>query len=158
MDIGPPQRLLGCELIADLASNFGQVRLKVTGASMIPAIWPGDVITVRHSGIADLKSGQIILLTREGNLVAHRVACVCDDFLITRGDSLQDDDPPITESDLVGEVVCVIRNGSRVHLKHSSWQRVGSFILRRSDFCLRMALRLGRRLRRPGRGRGSWVS
>jgi hypothetical protein len=46
-------------------------------------------------------------------------------------------------------VVALVRNGHCVHLSQSPWQRVSSAILRRSDFCMRMTLRLGRRLRLP---------
>ena len=35
---------LQCELVADVARAFGEVRLRVTGASMLPAIWPGDIL------------------------------------------------------------------------------------------------------------------
>ena len=49
MDVEFQQRpALGCELVAEVVRSFGEVRLKVTGGSMLPAIWPGDVITVRR--------------------------------------------------------------------------------------------------------------
>ena len=148
MAMEPQQRSeLGCELVADVARSFGEVRLKVTGASMIPSIWPGDVITVRHDA-ASLRPGQIVLYSREGRLVAHRITRVQGDLLSTRGDSVPSDDPPIHASDIVGQVISVARNGHRVHLNQSSWRRAGSSILRRSDFCLRMALRLHNCLRR----------
>ena len=148
----------GGELVAEMADRFGKVCLKVTGASMIPAVWPGDVLTIhRCRDKAELKPGQIVLYKREGNLVAHRIICVRGDLLTTRGDSRQYDDPPIRESDIVGHVVRVMRNGRRVSLRQSLWQRVSSSILWRSDFCLRMALRLGRRLQRCGSREISWV-
>jgi len=158
MDAGLLKRsAMGCELVVEVARDFGEVRLKVTGASMLPAIWPGDVITVRRRGIAELGPGQIVLSRRGGRLLAHRITRIRGNFLTTRGDSLECDDPPITESDIVGEVVYLVRNGRRVHLKQSRWQRVGSSILRRSGFCLRLALRIGRRLRRSGSREMSWV-
>src|SRR5271157_314954 len=120
MEMEPqPRSVLACELVADLVHNFGEAHLKVTGASMIPAIWPGDVITVRRREMAELQPGQIVLYRREGVLVAHRIRCVRGDLLTTRGDSLECDDPPITESDIVGQVVYLVRNGRRVHLKQS---------------------------------------
>jgi len=158
MEMEPqPRSVLACELVADLVRNFGEARIKVTGASMIPAIWPGDVITVCRCEITELQPGQIVLYRRKGKLVAHRIRCVRGD-LLTRGDSLRYDDPPIRKSDIVGQVVCLIRNGRPVHLTQSCWQRIGSSILRRSDFCLRMALRLNHRLRRSGNGEMSWAS
>jgi len=132
-----------------MVRNFGEVRLKVTGASMIPAIWPGDVITVHSCDMGDLQPGEIVLYRREGTLVAHRIAWIRGDLLSTRGDALQHDDLPIGESEIVGKV-CLVRNGRCINPSQSSWQRAGSSILRRSDFCMRMTLRLGRRLRRHG--------
>jgi signal peptidase len=159
MNVESQQRsALGRELVADLAHSFGEVRLKVSGASMMPAVWPGDVITVRRRDVAELRPGQIVLYRQEQKLVAHRIVCVRGDRVTTRGDSLRYDDPPIRESDIVGQVVCLHRNGRRVHLKQSFWQRVSSSILRRSDFCMRMALRLGGRLRRPASEEMSWAS
>jgi signal peptidase len=159
MDVGLQQYSeLGCELVADVARSFGEVCLKVTGASMIPTIWPGDVIAVRRRDMAELHPGQIVMYKREGKLVAHRLTSVRGDLLTTRGDSLQSYDPPIVKSNIVGEVVCLVRNGRSVHLKQSWRQLVSSSILRRSDFCMRMALCLGRRLRRPRIKETSWAS
>lgn len=138
----------GCELVADVVRGFGSARLKVTGASMIPALWPGDVITVRHDAAAGLLPGQIVLHRREGKLVAHRIVHIHNDSFFTRGDALPQGDPPISESDIVGKVVAIVRNGRIAHLRQPRWQRAFSWWLRRSDFCLRMALRWHNRMRR----------
>ena len=159
MDVAEQRRAaLGCELVADLANCFGEVRLKVTGASMLPCIWPGDVVVARRVKPADLRSGHIVLCRRQGELVAHRVTSAHRDLLITRGDILPQHDPLVGASDIVGRVVCILRNGRRMDPEQSYLQRTVSSILRRSDFCTRMMLRVGRRLRVPQRGGMSWVS
>jgi hypothetical protein len=119
---------------------------------MIPAIWPGDVVAVRRSELGELRLGQIVLYRQERGLVAHRIVHIHGDLLTTRGDTLQSDDPPVKASDLVGQVVSLIRKGQRVNLRRSWWQRISAFILRHSDLCLRMTLRLRLRLRRQGIG------
>jgi hypothetical protein len=150
MDVEFQQRpSLGCELVAEVVRSFGGVRLKVTGGSMLPAIWPEDVITVRRRDLAALQPGQVVLYRREVMLVPHRITHIRGGVLTTRGDSVRHDDPPIGEADLVGQVVCVEHNGRCQELKQTCWQRMGSFVFRRSDFCRRMALSLSRRLRRP---------
>jgi signal peptidase I len=147
MAMEPKQRSeLACELVAEVAHSFGEVRLKVTGASMIPSIWPGDVIIVRREA-ANLQPGKIVLYRREGRLVAHRITCIRGNLLSTRGDSLPWEDPPIPSSDIVGQVISVVRHGCRVHLKQSVWQRAVSSTVRHSDFCLHMMLRVGTRWR-----------
>ena len=149
---------IGCQLIADVVGSFGEVRVKVTGSSMIPAIWPGDVVVVHRSDGVELKPGEIVLSMREEKLVAHRIVYICDDSVITRGDTLYSDDPPIGKSEIVGRVICLIRYGRRVHLKQSAWQRISTYILRRSDFWQRMVLRVGIRLTRRGSREISWAS
>lgn len=159
MDVELQRRVtLGHELVAEVASKFGEVSLKVTGASMIPAIWPGDVITIRRCETAELRPGQIVLLRRGGQLVAHRIVWIRDDSVITRGDSLLLDDPPVNAFNIVGEVVSIDRYGRFLRPRQSFSQRTGSFILRRSGLCLRMTLRLGLRIRRWMSGEYSWAS
>lgn len=149
---------LGCELVTETARSFGQVCLKVTGASMIPAIWPGDIITVRRHEKGALRRGQIVLYSQERRLVAHRITYISGDFFTTRGDALLRDDPPINESDIVGQIVSLVRNGRSMTLYQSSWQRAFSSVLRRSDFCLRMTLRLRHRLWRQTNGEKVWAN
>src|SRR6266852_1705065 len=50
-----------CSLVADLARTFGEVRLKVTGTSMLPSVWPGDEITIERQGLSESRVGQIVL-------------------------------------------------------------------------------------------------
>lgn len=147
----------GCELVAEVASRFGEVRFKATGFSMLPAIRPGDLLTVRRCGLAELQEGQIALYQREGKLVAHRLIHLEEDRLITRGDSVRRKDTPIGESDLVGRVVSISRHGRSVSPALSLGGHAGSFILRRSDICLRAAALVARGLRRPEKEEVSWA-
>ena len=137
---------LGCELTADVVRNFGEVRLKVTGASMLPYVWPGDVVTIERRDAADLRPGQIVLYRREERLVAHRVKFILGDRLITQGDSVPHCDSPVSASEVIGQLVGILRNGRRISPEPLFWQRAISPILRHSDFCTRMTLRIGRRL------------
>jgi signal peptidase I len=147
-----------CELVTEVANRFGEVRLKVTGASMLPAIWPGDVLTAQRTVVAALRPGQIVLCRRQDQLVAHRIIGAAYGQLITRGDTLPQDDPPVGLSDIVGHVVSIERNGRLVNMQWSLRQRVGASILRHSDFCSRMTLRIGRSLRRLKFREMSWAS
>jgi hypothetical protein len=126
--------------------RFGEVRLKVSVASMLPSVWSGDVVAVQRRELAELQPGQIVLCRREGGLIAHRILSAVGDRLITQGDSLPHPDPPMTTSEIVGQVVSILRDGHSVSPQQSRWQRTLSAILRRSDFCTRMTLRIGRRL------------
>jgi len=147
----------GCELVAEVARRFGEVRLRATGASMMPVVWPGDVLTVRRCDMEELQPGDIVLYQREGKLVAHRITRINGDLLITRGDSVRHDDSPVRKSDVVGQIVSLRRWGHRVPSGLSFWSRTGSYILRRSNFCLHAAMLLAARLRRSDDEEISWA-
>jgi signal peptidase I len=134
----------GCQLVADVVYRFGHVCLKVTGSSMMPAIWPGDVITVQRCNLSQLQIGQVVLYKRGDGLVAHRISAIQDGMFIMRGDSLKNIDPPIDASAIVGLVIPADRDGNYRNPQQHLQQRIGSFILRRSDLVLRAVLFLRR--------------
>lgn len=148
METGTRSHAVCCELVSDVARSAGEVRLRVTGASMLPAVWPGDEVTVRRCELAELEPGQIVLYRRDGKLTAHRIQHLKSDHLIARGDSLPSLDPPVQPNEIVGRVVSISRGVRSVDPEQTFWQRVASAILRRSDFCMRVTLFLSRRLRR----------
>ena len=148
----------GSELVAEIAGSFGEVRLRVTGASMIPTVWPGDVIEVRQCCLTGLKPGQLVLYRRDETLIAHRIVRIDGDLLVTAGDALLDEDPPVREAEIIGQVVSLLRNGHLISPRQSLPMRIGSSIVRRSDFCLRMMLRLGRLIGRIRTRELSWSS
>jgi signal peptidase I len=139
---GELQNLAKCDLVADVARQFGEVRLKVTGTSMLPSVWPGDILTVRRRSVAELLPGQIVLCYRNQGFVAHRLVGKLGDCLVTRGDSLSNEDRPFQNDEVLGEVVSILRNGRRVAPSPLWLIRAGSWILRHSELCTRMLLRL----------------
>jgi signal peptidase I len=128
------------ELVFDVARSSGEVRLKVSGASMLPVAWPGDVVTVRRCELADLHPGQIVLFGQKEKLTVHRVTHVAGDYLIARGDSLPCCDPPVSASEIVGQVMSIVRNGRLIPPDPSFWQRIVASILRHSGPCRRILL------------------
>jgi len=145
---------LGCELAAEVLRSSGKLHLRATGASMLPAVWPGDILSVRNHDTAEALPGDIVLFAREGRLVAHRVVerTLCQDRIqwVTRGDSVSDNDAPISSHELLGRVTAIVRDHRRIAPRLTFWGRIASWILRRSEFCTRVLLRL----RGRGRGRG----
>ena len=149
MDAEAQRRAACCELVEESARTSGEVRLRVTGASMLPAVWPGDLITVQHRGLSGLRPGQIVLYRRDGGLTAHRIQGLSGDRIITRGDSLVAVDPPVEQSEIIGQVVSISRGSRNIQTGQTLCQRIASSILSRSDFLMRVSLSLHRRLRRP---------
>src|ERR1700691_598157 len=94
--------LVSGDLLADVARQFGEVRLKVTGTSMLPSVWPGDILTVRRRTTTDLLPGQIVLCYRNQGFVAHRLVDKRSDCIITRGDALSHEDRPFQNDEVLG--------------------------------------------------------
>jgi signal peptidase I len=141
------------ELAAEAARKFGKLKIKVTGDSMLPAVWPGDVLTVVRQPLARFRPGDIVLTARRRaggspqapEFVAHRVVRRHGRHLITRGDSLSRPDEPWEEHEILGRVATVTRNGRGIDPKLTAGRRVAAWVLRRSEISVRLLLRLGRR-------------
>jgi len=142
-----------CELAAEVARAFGEVRVEATGSSMLPAVRPGDRLVVRRRDFSEVQAGQIVVYYRGGGLVAHRVVGrsgsagstdSAGDQLLTRGDSLQQDDSPVQASEMVGEVVRIERGGRQVSPEQTMRRRVGAWVLGHWGFATRVMLHFGR--------------
>ena len=152
MNIEAQRQAACCELLHEVALREGSVRLRACGASMIPAVWPGDVLLIEACQPSDLERGAIALIHRDGRLFAHRVLGVGSDGIKTRGDAVSAVDPAARADQLVGRVVSVTRGGSargsRMRSPRFTFpQRIASLLLRRSALLLGVTLFLARRLR-----------
>ena len=123
-DLGGPfhqsqEHSLKCEVAAEALRSFGSLRLRVTGHSILPAIWPGDTLMINHCDISQIVPGHVVLCSRQNRLCAHRVVRIFDDAgsqrLVTQGDSLPNPDPPISSSELLGRVSEIIRGAQCIH-------------------------------------------
>jgi len=147
---------LGCELAAEVLRSSGRLRLRATGASMLPAVWPGDILSVRSHDVAEALPGDIVLFAREGRLVAHRVVerSLYQDRIqwVTRGDTVEGNDAPVSSPELLGRVAAIERGSRRLTPHQSLASRLASWILCRSDLATRVLLRL----RGWALGAGGW--
>jgi hypothetical protein len=139
-------------LVAEVIRSFGQVRIKVTGTSMLPAVLPGDILTVVRRDCAELLPGQIVLCYRDEQLIAHRLTGKAGDRFFTRGDSLCHHDRPFREEEVLGQVVSVLRDGRCIDPSPSWWHGAGRFLFRRSELPARVLLGLRRRAGATGDG------
>jgi signal peptidase I len=151
---------VGCELAAEVLRSFGSLRLRVVGGSMIPAIWPGDVLSVNSYGTVDALPGDIVVFRREGRLVTHRAVEVRSQesgvriqeqspktnhqsamlTFVTRGDRVRRNDAPVSSRELLGRVTAIERGSRQFTPRQSLSSRFASWILSRSDLCTRMLL------------------
>jgi hypothetical protein len=144
---------LACGLVGEVVRTFGEVRLRVFGTSMAPAILPGDLISVQHAVLSEISNGEIVLYARDGRMFAHRVMGCTDSpegsLLIARGDRLRHDDPPISSSELLGKVISIERGKLQWRPAPclSGWERILVHVLRNSDHATYLYLRLAALLR-----------
>ena len=93
------------------------VRMRVQGESMLPALWPGDIVEIAPCIISGLRAGEIVLAWRDGRLFLHRFVSRCDlgSFLLC-GDSMPSPDRPFPQEALLGRLVGRV-NGGRARFK-----------------------------------------
>ncbi|HLK33942.1 MAG TPA: S24/S26 family peptidase [Terriglobales bacterium] len=106
----PAAEEIKCALFAEIVSQYGTGRFKALGSSMIPSIWPGDTLLVEGAELVHMLPGDIAVYLREGRLFAHRVVRHAEApaaALITRGDAMTCEDPPVHVHELLGRVVAV---------------------------------------------------
>ncbi len=85
------------------------------GVSMIPNLREGDVISV--APLDRCRVGDVVLFSRGGDLVMHRVVAKFADRIITKGDAVARMDPPIRLQDILGRAVAYERRGKRASLE-----------------------------------------
>ncbi|MGQ9897999.1 MAG: S26 family signal peptidase [Acidobacteriota bacterium] len=79
-------------LVAELLQSGIPVRFRAPGQSMAPTITDGSVITVEPlDGDAPVAIGEVVLVRREGRLIAHRIVAIRQlgdgVWLLLRGDA-----------------------------------------------------------------------
>jgi signal peptidase I len=141
-----------CGLAGDIVRTFGEVRLRAFGTSMVPSILPGDLISIQRASLSEISSGEIVLYSRDGRLFAHRVVARAgshdDPRLITRGDRLSHNDPPVSSSELLGRVTSIQCGDGRGHrrvqpaARLNAWEQTIVRVLQSSDRATYLYLRL----------------
>jgi hypothetical protein len=132
------------ELAAEVLASGGALRLQAMGTSMLPSIWPGDVLSIEHKAGGEIVLGDIVLVARDGRFFVHRLMGKSESGWITRGDSLPQDDEPVAEDQVLG-LVSLIHRRSRVVVPRrrvSPFRRTLAWMLCRWDFWRNVALRV----------------
>lgn len=91
-----------------LLSEGKTLRVKANGYSMYPAIKPGSFIYIDPCN-EQVEDGDIIAWKFEKGIVVHRLVRVtgegAEKIFITRGDSLMNEDAPVTKELYAGKVI-----------------------------------------------------
>jgi hypothetical protein len=142
------QHSVKCDVAAEILRSFGSLRLRVTGHSMLPSIWPGDTLVVERRSFVRIVPDDIVLYFREGRLFAHRVIRIIDASgnarLITQGDALPKKDAPVSSAELLGRVSEIIRGSRHVHppTMPTVAKRCMAYVLRHCESLSRLLVHL----------------
>ena len=136
------------ELAAETLQQSSEVRFVARGTSMLPAIVPGDCLTLKSFGPCEVPSyGEALLVRRDGEFRIHRLVRVLDNtpqhIYILRGDALLQDDPPVSRSQILGRVTSLQRDGKSFPLTATSTlpQRLLRFFVRHSSAAAALLIR-----------------
>ncbi|MFZ2491255.1 MAG: S24 family peptidase [Thermoanaerobaculia bacterium] len=106
---------VAADTIAELLSRGHSVRFVATGDSMYPLIRSDESLLVEPAEPDSIRRGDVVLSRTSRGLTAHRVIAIsrADSGLRfqTRGDNAPGADEPFGESELLGVVVGVERDG-----------------------------------------------
>ncbi len=93
-------------LAADSLRGSGRLRLGVLGESMLPTLWPDDVVEIARCSVDDVRRGEIVLALRNHRFFLHRFLArsKANGFLL-RGDSMPAPDPEFPKEALLGRLV-----------------------------------------------------
>ena len=134
----------GCSLAAEVLEQNGTVRVRVSGQSMLPTLWPGDVLTIQTRQLAEVQPGDLVLYERRGKFFVHRFALrPRENSFVTRGDCMAQSDPPIPREQFLG-IVTGIARGNAVFVpsrNRSLANRISATILCEFGLLQRLVLR-----------------
>lgn len=139
-------------LVEDVVQSFGEVRVRIVGTSMVPATLPGDLISVRRADLDEIFEGEAVLFVQNGRSFVRRVlgrgeraaaGNPEEPRLITQGDRLCHDEPPVSSRELLGLVVSIDRDNRNVELAPHGSNSLFARLLRASDRATYLYLRLG---------------
>jgi signal peptidase I len=86
---------------------------KANGTSMEPALHHGDALVLGSVDTGSLKVGDVVWALHEGWPIMHRVVDIYTDasgqrIVVTKGDNLDEADPPVRAEDVQGRLVAKV--------------------------------------------------
>lgn len=106
-------------LVTEVLRTSGRVRVAARGHSMLPTLWPGDLLTVEATRFDQVSPGDVILYRRWERFFIHRVlrksSATGSDrpSLVTRGDSMSGFDGAVLPEEILGKVISIEGSSGR---------------------------------------------
>jgi signal peptidase I len=137
-----------CSLAADALRSWGVVKFRACGVSMLPTLWPGDLLTAQSRRPEQVEPGELVLYMRQGRFFVHRVVSKRlagnQVVLVARGDCMPQDDPPVQGREVLGKITQIQRAGLSFlpASKLSRFRRIVACMLCRWSLFRHVGLRL----------------
>jgi len=130
------------QLIILVLESGRSIRLTALGSSMLPSIWPGDVLLIESARSQQFEPGDVVVIRESSGLLIHRLICK-NGCWITRGDAMPQDDPPVRPGDVLGKVTKICRGTRAKSAKPLNFAcRFIAFALCHSQLLRNLTLRL----------------
>jgi len=108
-------------------------KLQVNGSSMRPYIRTGDWVFVEGVPVNEIGYGDIVIVKRSQDVVAHRVIGSRERGWVTKGDGAYQTDPFAESEDILGRVIGLERDGAAVDLTTKRRRMIHRWVARISS-------------------------
>jgi hypothetical protein len=127
-----------------------RVRLRAFGESMLPTLWPGDIVEIASCSLDEVRPGEIVLALRDGRLFLHRLVKSKPNGFVLRGDSVPNADPLYPREALLGRLVSATtgtgaEGDKRPSFVASAWSRALGMLFCHCGMVRRLAVKFNRR-------------
>ena len=82
---------------------------------------PGDRIVVQNTGAESLGIGDLVIASRQGEFITHRLVGLGSKECYTKGDNARYLDPPVPFERILGKVIAIERENKIIDLQSSAW-------------------------------------
>jgi hypothetical protein len=138
-------------LVAEVLRRSGHLRVRgeIRGESMLPTLWPGDVVEIESCSLENVRPGEIVLALRDDRLVLHRLVAPCTRIgFLLRGDSVPGPDPLFPPQALLGRLVSRANEGRTASTRAlrqwfgATWARALGILFCHCGLARRLALKI----------------
>lgn len=134
----PASRAVLPHPIAARMRTNGSVCFRVLGASMFPWIRSGDLVFARRYPFETISPGSMVLFERDARLFVHRMLRRepseangrKGSALITKGDTLDQEDAPVSHGEYLGRVIRIHRGKRHIDLESFGWLMLARLLAR----------------------------
>lgn len=114
------------ELMVETLEKGDKLRFKALGGSMTPFIRSGDIITIEPVNHRNIVVGDILFYEADSEFLVHRLIEKRENkensIYTTKGDSLTSPDKPVNDSQIMGKVIKIERNGKKLEYGTRYWK------------------------------------